>query len=46
MKEMEDQLKELVSLLRQSEGRRKEAEKELKLRDQALAITLATSASV
>ncbi|KAM7514365.1 hypothetical protein LguiA_003948 [Lonicera macranthoides] len=45
MKEMEDQLKELVGLLRQSEGRRKEAEKELKLRDQALAMTLATSAS-
>ncbi|KAI3522183.1 hypothetical protein L1887_11665 [Cichorium endivia] len=34
MKEMEDQLQELVGLLRQSELRRKEAEKELKVRDQ------------
>ncbi|KAK2970657.1 hypothetical protein RJ640_012245 [Escallonia rubra] len=45
IKEMEEQLKELVGLLRQSEGRRKEVEKELKLREQALAIALATSAS-
>lgn len=45
-KEMEEQLKELVGLLRQSETRRKEVEKELKLREQALAIALATSASV
>ncbi|KAF3446621.1 hypothetical protein FNV43_RR11801 [Rhamnella rubrinervis] len=44
-KEMEEQLKELVGLLRQSETRRKEVEKELKLREQAVAIALATSAS-
>lgn len=46
IKEMKDQLKELVGLLRQSEVRRKELEKELKLRDQAVAIALATSAPV
>lgn len=46
IKEMKEQLKELVGLLRQSEVRRKEVEKELKLREQAVAITLATSASV
>ncbi|CAK9135352.1 unnamed protein product [Ilex paraguariensis] len=45
IKEMEEQLKELVSLLRQSEARRKEVEKELKLREQAAASALATSAS-
>ncbi|XP_015884329.3 kinesin-like protein KIN-4A isoform X2 [Ziziphus jujuba] len=44
-KEMKEQLKELVGLLRQSETRRKEVEKELKLREQAVAIALATSAS-
>lgn len=43
---MKEQLKELVGLLRQSEIRRKEVEKELKLREQAVAIALATSASV
>ncbi|KAK3425536.1 kinesin-like protein KIN-4A isoform X2 [Eucalyptus grandis] len=41
--EMKDQLKELVAILRQSELRRKEVEKELKSREQAVA--LATSAS-
>lgn len=46
VKEMEEQLKELVGLLRQSELRRKEVEKELKLREQAIAIALANSASV
>lgn len=46
IKEMKDQLKELVGLLRQSELRRKEVEKELKLREQAVAIALATQASV
>lgn len=46
IKEMQEQLKELVGLLRQSEVRRKEVEKELKLREQAVAIALATSASV
>ncbi|KAL6317774.1 hypothetical protein AAG906_030528 [Vitis piasezkii] len=45
IKEMKDQLKELVGLLRQSELRRKEVEKELKLREQAVAIALATQAS-
>ncbi|EEF52364.1 Kinesin heavy chain, putative [Ricinus communis] len=45
IKEMKEQFKELVSLLRQSEARRKEVEKELKLREQAVAIALATSAS-
>ncbi|XP_044510092.1 kinesin-like protein KIN-4A isoform X2 [Mangifera indica] len=44
-KEMKEQLKELVGLLRQSEVRRKEVEKELKLREQAVAIALASSAS-
>ena len=46
IKEMKEQFKELVGLLRQSEIRRKEVEKELKLREQAVAIALATSASV
>lgn len=45
-KEVKEQLKELVGLLRQSELRRKEVEKELKLREQAGAIALASSASV
>ncbi|XP_021903517.1 LOW QUALITY PROTEIN: kinesin-like protein KIN-4A [Carica papaya] len=43
IKEMKEQLKELVGLLRQSELRRKEVEKELKLREQAVAIALAKS---
>lgn len=38
---MKDQMKELVGLLRQSEVRRKEIEKELKLRDQAAATATA-----
>ncbi|KAL0392076.1 UNVERIFIED_CONTAM: Kinesin-like protein KIN-4A [Sesamum radiatum] len=45
IKEMKEQMKELVGLLRQSELRRKEIEKELKLRDQAASITLATPLS-
>ncbi|XWS21231.1 hypothetical protein CRYUN_Cryun30bG0037700 [Craigia yunnanensis] len=44
IKEMKEQLKELVGLLRQSELQRKEVENELKLREQAIAIALATSA--
>jgi kinesin family protein 4/21/27 len=40
IKEMKDQFKEIVGLLRQSELRRKEAEKELKLREQAIATSL------
>lgn len=46
IKEMKEQLKELVGLLRQSELRRKEVEKELKLREQAVAIALAKSPPV
>lgn len=46
IKEMKEQLKELVGLLRQSELQRKEVENELKLREQAIAIALATSATV
>ncbi|KAE8653961.1 Kinesin-like protein FRA1 [Hibiscus syriacus] len=42
-REMNEQLKELVGLLRQSELQRKEVENELKLREQAIAIALATS---
>ncbi|KAK6938656.1 Kinesin motor domain, partial [Dillenia turbinata] len=44
IKEMKEQMNELVGLLRQSELRRREVEKELKLREQALAMALATSA--
>ncbi|KAL2520918.1 Kinesin-like protein FRA1 [Forsythia ovata] len=43
IKEMKEQLKELVGLLRQSEVRRKEVEKELKLREQSVAIALAST---
>ncbi|CAI9757911.1 unnamed protein product [Fraxinus pennsylvanica] len=43
IKEMKEQLKELVGLLRQSEIRRKEVEKELKLREQAVGIALAST---
>ncbi|TKY75035.1 Kinesin protein FRA1 [Spatholobus suberectus] len=42
IREMKDQIKELVGLLRQSEMKRKEAEKELKVREQAVGTTLAT----
>ncbi|KAJ1431045.1 P-loop containing nucleoside triphosphate hydrolase [Sesbania bispinosa] len=45
IREMKDQIKELVSLLRQSEMKRKEAEKELKVREQAVTTTLATPPS-
>ncbi|KAE8674765.1 Kinesin-like protein FRA1 [Hibiscus syriacus] len=45
IKEMKEQLKELVGLLRQSELRRKEVENELKLREQADAVALATAAT-
>ncbi|XP_047154462.1 kinesin-like protein KIN-4A isoform X1 [Vigna umbellata] len=44
IREMKDQIKELVGLLRQSEIKRKEAEKELRVREQAIA-TLATPIS-
>ncbi|RZC48473.1 hypothetical protein C5167_016901 [Papaver somniferum] len=43
VKEMKEQLKELVGLLRQSEARRKEIEKQQKLREQSVAVALATS---
>ena len=46
IREMKDQIKELVGLLRQSEMKRKEAEKELKVREQDVATTLATPTSV
>lgn len=42
IKEMKEQLKELVVLLRQSEIKRKETEKELRLREQAVGNGLAT----
>ncbi|KAI3460205.1 hypothetical protein Pfo_016868 [Paulownia fortunei] len=45
IREMKEQMKELVGLLRQSELRRKEIEKELKYRDQAASIALATPPS-
>ncbi|KAI5598158.1 hypothetical protein BDE02_02G114000 [Populus trichocarpa] len=45
IKEMKEQFKELVGLLQQSEAQRKEFEKELKLREHALAVALATAAS-
>ncbi|XP_058080268.1 kinesin-like protein KIN-4A isoform X2 [Magnolia sinica] len=45
MKELKEQMNELVGLLRHSEARRKEIEKQQKLREQAVAIALATSAS-
>ncbi|KAJ4825630.1 Kinesin-like protein KIN-4A [Turnera subulata] len=45
IKEMKEQFKELVSLLRQSETQRKEVEKELKLREQAVAAVLANAAA-
>ncbi|OIW09457.1 hypothetical protein TanjilG_22731 [Lupinus angustifolius] len=45
-REMKEQIKELVGLLRQSEIKRKEIDKELKVRVQAAATTLATTASV
>ncbi|XP_019174757.1 PREDICTED: kinesin-like protein KIN-4A isoform X2 [Ipomoea nil] len=45
IKEMKMQMKELVGLLQQSEIKRKEAEKELKVREQTAAIALATSDS-
>ncbi|URE33284.1 KISc [Musa troglodytarum] len=43
IKELKEQLNELVGLLRHSEAQRKEMEKEQKLREHAIAIALATS---
>ncbi|CAI8583998.1 unnamed protein product [Vicia faba] len=45
IREMKDQIRELVGLLRQSEIKRKEVEKELKVREQDVATTLAKPAS-
>ncbi|CAK8569483.1 unnamed protein product [Lathyrus sativus] len=45
IREMKDQIRELVGLLRQSEVKRKEVEKELKVREQDVATTLAKPAS-
>ncbi|KAI4337005.1 hypothetical protein L6164_015467 [Bauhinia variegata] len=45
IREMKDQIKELVGLLRQSEMKRKEAEKELKLRDETVTTPLDSPAS-
>ncbi|KAL1540386.1 Kinesin-like protein KIN-4A [Salvia divinorum] len=45
IKEMKEQMKKLVGLLRQSEVRRKEMEKELKSREQAAATALSTPPS-
>ena len=46
IKEMKEQLKELVYLLRQSEAQRKELIKEQKMSEQAVSIALSSSASV
>lgn len=46
IKEMKDQLNELVALLKQSEAQRNELLKEQKMREQAVVLALATSASV
>ncbi|WOL13564.1 kinesin-like protein KIN-4A [Canna indica] len=43
IEELKDQLHEVVGLLRHSEARRKEMEKQQKLREHAVAISLATS---
>lgn len=46
IKELKEQLNELIDLLRHSEAQRKEMEKEQKLREHAIAIALATSSPV
>ncbi|KAI4314987.1 hypothetical protein L6164_027841 [Bauhinia variegata] len=45
LKDMKEQLNDLITLLRQSEAQRLELVKEQKLREQAVAIALSTSAS-
>lgn len=45
VKELKEQLNELVGMLRHSEVRRKEIERQQKLREQAMAIALATATS-
>lgn len=46
IKDLKQQLKDLTALLWQSETQKKELVKEQKMREQAVAIALATSASV
>lgn len=46
IREMKDQIRELVGLLRQSEIKRKEVEKELKVRELEVETTLAKPVSV
>lgn len=46
IKELKEQLNELAGILCQSEARRRELEKQQKLREQAVAIALATSSLV
>ncbi|XP_073003091.1 kinesin-like protein KIN-4A isoform X4 [Typha latifolia] len=46
IKEMKEQMNELVGILRHSEARRREIEKQLKLREQAISVALATSSPV
>ncbi|XP_072969503.1 kinesin-like protein KIN-4A isoform X3 [Typha angustifolia] len=46
IKEMKEQMNELVGILRHSEARRREIEKQLKLREQAVSVALATSSPV
>lgn len=46
IKDLKQQLKDLTALLWQSEAEKKELVKEQKLREQAVAIALATSATV
>lgn len=46
IKDMEDQLNDLVNLLRKSEAQRKELVKEQKLTEQTVAVALSTPASV
>lgn len=46
LKDLKEQLNELVALLQQSEAQRKELVKDEKIREQAVAITLNTPALV
>lgn len=46
IKDMQDQLNELVTLLRKSEAQRKELVKEQKVTEQAVAVASSTSALV
>lgn len=46
IKDMKDQVNELITLLRKSEAQRKELVRDQKAREQAVAIALGTSPSV